>query len=106
MSNPKLEFFRFKLNHKSGENKTFRQFMLETGKCTLRQKDNAIFGELYRYFMEAPSKGFAKNESLKKVVTVIGNRGKKKINKHFDERPKPDFSSYIISCLRRAKFSQ
>ena len=46
MANPKLEFFRFKLNHKSGENKTFRQFMLGTGKCTLRQKDNAIFGAI------------------------------------------------------------
>lgn len=32
MANPKLEFFRFVLNHKSGENKTFRQFMLGTGK--------------------------------------------------------------------------
>lgn len=97
MSNPKLEFFRFKLNHKSGENKTFRQFMLGNGKCTLRQKDNTIFGELYKYFMEAPSKGFAKNDTLKKVVTVISNRGSKKINKHFDERPKPDFNNYIIS---------
>lgn len=97
MANPKLEFFRFKLNHKSGENKTFRQFMLGTGKCTLKQKDSTIFGELYKYFMEAPSKGFAKNESLKKVVTVIGNRGKKIINKHFDKRPKPEFPSCIIS---------
>lgn len=97
MSNPKLEFFRFKLNHKSGTKKNFLQFMLENGKCTLRQKDNAIFGALYKYFMEAPSKGFAKSESLKKVVTVISNRGKKKINKHYNERPKPDFSHYIIS---------
>ena len=71
--------------------------MLGTGKCTLRQKDNAIFGALYKYFMEAPSNGFAKNESLKKVVTVIGNRGRKKINKHFDERPQPEFPSCIIS---------
>lgn len=51
MANPKLEFFRFKLNHKSGENKTFRHFILGTGRCTLRQKDNAIFGALYKYFM-------------------------------------------------------
>lgn len=97
MSNPKLEFFRFKLNHKSGTNKAFRHFMLETGKCTSRQKDNAIFGALYKYFMEAPVKGFAKNESLKKVVTVISNRGGKKINKHYDERPKPEYPSCIIS---------
>lgn len=34
MANPKLDFFRFKLKHKSGANKTFREFMLESGKCT------------------------------------------------------------------------
>ena len=31
MANPKIEFFRFKLKHKTDENKTFRQFMLENG---------------------------------------------------------------------------
>lgn len=97
MSNPKLEFFRFKLNHKSDTNKTFRQFMLENGKCTKRQVDCTIFGRLFKYFMEAPSKGFAKSDSLKKVVTVIGNRGRKKINKHFSERPKVEFPDCIIS---------
>ena len=97
MSNPILEFFRFKLNHKSDINKTFRQFMLENGKCTLRQKDTSIIGELHKYFMEAPSKGFARNETLKKVVTAIGTRGDKRFNKHFDERPKPEFPNCIIS---------
>ncbi len=96
MPNPKLEFFRFKLSHKSGDQKSFRRFMLDNGKCTIRQKDNAIFVSLYKYFMEAPMKGFAKNESLKKVVTIIGNRGGKNVNKHYDERPKPDFPNYII----------
>lgn len=31
MANPKLDFFRFKLKHKSSEYKTFRDFMLESG---------------------------------------------------------------------------
>lgn len=38
MSNPKLEFFRFKLNHKTEQYKTFRQFMVENGKATRRHK--------------------------------------------------------------------
>lgn len=97
MPNPKLEFFRFKLNHKSGKKKTFREFMLENGKATLRQKDNTIFANLYKYFMEQPKNGFAKNDSLKKVVTLIGNRGRKKINKHFGERPLPNIAKCIIS---------
>lgn len=94
MANPKLEFFRFKLNHKSGNSKTFRQFMVENGKVTNRQKDNAIFTLLYKYVMEKPKKDYKKDDGLKKVVTLIAN---KKINKHYDERPQPKHSQYIIS---------
>ena len=94
MTNPKLEFFRFKLNHKTENYKTFRQFMVENGKATRRQQDNTIFGALYKYVMEKPKNDFEANDSLKKVVTLIPNR---RINKHFEERPKPQFQSFIIS---------
>lgn len=43
MANPRLDFFRFSLKHKSGQVKTFRDFMIENGKCTSRQKDITIF---------------------------------------------------------------
>lgn len=94
MPNPKIEFFRFKLNHKSEEYKTFRQFMLDISKATSRQKDSTIFANLYKYVMEKPNNDFEKNDSLKKVVTLIGN---KRINKHFDEKPKPSYPACIIS---------
>jgi hypothetical protein len=94
MANPKLEFFRFKLNHKSENSKTFRQFMVENGKATSRQQDSTIFANLFKYVMEKPVNDFEKNDSLKKVVTLIGN---KKINKHFDERPKVKYPDCIIS---------
>lgn len=94
MSNPKLEFFRFKLNHKSEEYRTFRQFMVDIGKATSRQKDSTIFANLFKYVMEKPQKDFETNDSLKKVVTLIGN---KKINKHFDERPQVKYPACIIS---------
>jgi len=94
MSNPKLEFFRFKLNHKSGNYKTFRDFMVENGKTTRRQQDNTIFGALYKYVMEKPKNDFETNDSLKKVVTLIGNT---RYNKHYDERPKPKYPACIIS---------
>lgn len=97
MANPKLEFFRFELNHKSGNRKTFRQFMLDIGKATTRQQDNTIFGNLFKYFMEKPTKGFEKNDSLKKVVTLIGNKGRKIVNKHYNDRPKVKFPDCIIS---------
>lgn len=97
MSNPKLEFFRFKLNHKSGENKTFRQFMADMDKCTARQQDNTIFGALYKYFMEKPIKGFATNNSIKKTLTLISNPRGKVVNKHYDKRPMPKFPDCVIS---------
>ena len=94
MQNPKLEFFRIKLNHKSGGFRTFRDFMVNNGKATRKQKDSTIFASLYKYVMEKPAKDFEKNDSLKKVVTLIGN---KKLNKHFDERPLPKYPACTIS---------
>ena len=97
MANPRLDFFRFSLKHKSEQVKTFRDFMIENGKCTSRQKDNTIFLALYKYFMEAPTKDFATNPSLKKVMTVIPNPKGKIINSHYDKRPLPHYPDYIIS---------
>ena len=51
MANPKIEFFRFKLKHKTDENKTFRQFMLENRKCKIKDSDSVIFANIYSYFM-------------------------------------------------------
>lgn len=97
MANPRLDFFRFSLRHKSGQVKTFREFMIENGKCTSRQKDATIFGSLYKYFMEAPTKDFARISSLKKVMTVIHNPKGKIINVHYDKRPLPQYPACIIS---------
>lgn len=80
MANPKLDFFRFKLKHKSGANKTFREFMLESGKCTNRDSDSKIFGKLFEYFMNELKNDFAKNDSIKKVMTLISNKGRRIIN--------------------------
>lgn len=97
MVNPKLDFFRFKLKHKSGANKTFREFMLESGKCTNRDSDSRIFGKLFEYFMNELKTDFAKNDSIKKVMTLISNKGRRVINKHWDERPNPDLAKNIIA---------
>lgn len=97
MSNPKLEFFRFSLKHKSGDPKTFRQFMSDMGKCTARQQDRTIFINLYNYFMEQPTRDFATNDSIKKVLTLISNPRKRIINKHYDKRPQPSYPDCIIS---------
>ena len=97
MANPKIEFFRFKLKHKKEENKTFRQFMLDNGKCLNKDKDELIFANLYKYFMNELNNDFAQSDSIKKVMTLISNKGRRIINKHWDERPQPDFANNIIA---------
>lgn len=97
MANPKLDFYRFKLKHKSGSNKSFREFMLESGKCQLSDSDSVIFGKLYEYFMNELNTDFAKNDSIKKVMTLISNRGNRIINKHWDKHPQPDLVKNIIA---------
>lgn len=97
MANPKLDFFRFKLKHKSGANKTFREFMLESGKCTNRDSDSRIFSKLFEYFMNELKIDFAKNDSIKKVMTLISNKGRSIINKHWGERPTPVPAKNIIA---------
>ena len=97
MANPKLDFFRFKLRHKSGADKTFREFMLESGKCTNEDSDSQIFGKLFEYFMNELKNDFAKNDSIKKVMTLISNKGHRITNRHWDERPKPDLAKNIIA---------
>lgn len=97
MANPKIEFFRFKLKHKTGNMKTFRDFMVENGKCKNRDTDAKIFGKLYEYFLNDLKVDFAKSESIKKVMTLISNRGRRIINKHWDERPMPNIAKNIIS---------
>lgn len=97
MANPKIEFFRFKLKHKTGNVKTFRDFMIENGKCKNRDTDAKIFGRLYEYFLNDLKVDFAKSESIKKVMTLISNKGRRIINKHWDERPVPNTAKNIIA---------
>lgn len=97
MANPKIEFFRFKLKHKTGNNKTFRDFMVENGKCKNRDTEARIFGKIYEYFQNDLKVDFAKSESIKKVMTLISNKGRRIINKHWDDCPKPDLAKNIIA---------
>lgn len=91
MATAKIEFFEFKLITNDDSRKTFRQFMLDTGKSSKEDTDNKIFGALYKYFMEGPEKGFSNN---KKTFTVVP---KPEINKHWDERPQPNLKEHTIS---------
>ena len=85
MANPKLDFFRFKLKHKSGANKTFREFMLESGKCTNRDSDSKIFGKLFEYFMNELKNDFAKNEGQAEKISEELERESRRYSHGFSE---------------------
>lgn len=91
-STAKIEFFEFTLKSKDNEKKTFRQFMLDTGKAGKKDSEDQIFVKLYKYFMEAPTKGYAQCNN--KAFTVVRNT---KYNKHLDKRPKPNLAENTIS---------
>lgn len=91
---PKLEFFRFQLNHKSDKNKTFKDFAIEILGVDKKLSNNNVFVELFKYFMNAPEKGFAKNDQLKKVFTWIDDKA---VNIHYDKKPSFNASSNIIT---------
>lgn len=91
---PKLEFFRFQLNHKSDKDKTFKDFAIEVLGATKTVSNKDILIELFKHFMNAPENGFAKNEQLKKVFTWIDDPT---INIHYNKKPTINSSAYTIA---------
>lgn len=94
----KLEFINFVLEHKTGQHKTFFDFLVEQGKCGKNTQPKNAFVQLYKYFMEPTMNGYAKAKGLKKVFTVVD----KKTNRFKDNKPKPDMNKYIISGVVNA----
>ena len=82
--NPKLEFFRFTLNHKD-KSKTFRDFAVECLGVDKSASDTEVFQSIFKYFMSTPETGFADNDQLRKVLTWIDD---KEVNIHYDKKPR------------------
>jgi len=89
---PKLEFYRFSLNHKDEESKTFFDFAKEE----LARKKQITRVEaldlLFRNFMRNLSGQYAKNQSQKKEIKLVNT----KINKYLDYKPKKGSNDDII----------
>lgn len=91
--NPKLEFFRFRLNPKKEEFKTFRDFAIEELKAGKNFSNEKITEVCFNHFIDSLSSEFAKDDNLKKKICL---EKKKSINKHLDKKPKFNTSDNTI----------
>lgn len=91
--NPKLEFYRFSLNHKKEDFKTFRDFVIEELKGTKNLSDEKIVESCFKHFIKSLEGKYAKDDKLKKQITVIK---KKSVNKHLNRQPAFNSNSNII----------
>ena len=91
--NPKLEFFRFKLNPKKGGFKTFRDFAFEELYAPKKATDEKIVEHISKYFVKNLSSEIAKDEKLKKKICF---EKKKSINKYNDKGPNFDSANHTL----------
>lgn len=100
-NNPKLEFYRFTLNHKEEKIKTFRDFAIEElgGKENMSNED--IFKLCYKHFIKQFSEGHAQSKKKKKTITIIADPEK---NPFLSQKPSPDISNNILSGVVNGGF--
>jgi hypothetical protein len=83
--NPKLEFYRFKLNHRQEDFKTFRDFALEELSARKNWNNEKIMGTLFLHFKNSLNGKNAKDDKLKKQIKLETRRS---VNKYLDNQPK------------------
>lgn len=90
---PKLEFYNFKLDHKEGEFRTFKDFAKDelTRKKTLSDADAMKL--LFDYFIKSLSGSYSKDKTLKKQLTLV--KGSKS-NKYLAYKPTYSSENSII----------
>lgn len=82
--NPKLEFYRFKLNHKKDDTKTFRNFAVEELNSRRNSSELQLLTKYLNHFLKSLNEKHAQDERLKKEITLIK---KSSANKHLNHRP-------------------
>lgn len=92
--NPKLEFYRFKLNPKNEEFKTFGDFAKEEMRVSKKASNEKIMKAIFAHFIKSLDGEYSKNDRLKKEIALIR---KATVNKYLDLQPKYNSESDIIS---------
>ncbi len=93
-TNAKLEFYRFRLNHKKENFKTFRDFSIEELKAGKNPSDEKVLELCFKHFIQSLKTDYAKDDNIKKK---IGIEKKKSINKYYEKAPTYNTANYTIS---------
>lgn len=91
--NPKLEFYRFKLNPRKDEFKTFRDFCIEELKGKKAFDADKLIKSLFAHFIKSLDSEFSKDDKLKKQIKL---EKKGTVNKYLSNQPKFLSDSNII----------
>ncbi|NDV83146.1 hypothetical protein [Bacteroides sp. 51] len=83
--NPKLEFFRFKLNPRQEEFKTFRDFAIDELKGKTSFTDDKIMKSLFTHFIKSLDGNYSKDDKMKKQIKL---EKRSAINKYLINQPK------------------
>lgn len=91
--NPKLEFYRFSLNHKDEKTKTFQQFAIDelNNKVHISESETTKF--CFDHFIKSLSSDFAKDDKLKKQIALNVDD---KVNIFLHKRPTFKSESNVI----------
>lgn len=92
--NAKLEFYRFKLNSKKEDFKTFRDFAIDQLQIGQKSQNETIIKVLFKHFINSLNGDYSKDDKLKKQIVLIK---KKNVNKFLDKQPVFDSYANTIS---------
>ena len=90
--NPKLEFYRFTLNHKNKRFSTFKEF-IENKLKKANLSDETAMGMLFKHFTNSLKGSHAKDDKLKKQIKL---EKRSNINKYLDNQPRFIIKNHII----------
>jgi hypothetical protein len=93
-SNPKLEFYKFKLNPKDSKSRTFRNFAIEELGADEKVSNDNAFKECFTHFIQTIETKHAKSEKKKKTITIIANAA---TNPYLSLKPSPIITKKIIA---------
>jgi hypothetical protein len=92
--NPKLEFYRFELNHKNQDTKSFKDFIIEELKAKNTIADSKVTELFFKHFLNSLKGKHAKNDRLQKKICIEKSSS---INKYYSKKPTFDSSNFTIS---------